>query len=44
MLRYNRFFRFVVAKRRGTLPEHMLVADEEPAATDAPGNPDASAH
>lgn len=36
--------RFVVAKRRGTLPEHMLVADEEPAATDAPGNPDASAH
>ena len=36
--------RFVVAKRRGTLPEHMLVADEEPAATDAPGNPGASAH
>lgn len=28
--------RFVVAKRRGTLPEHMLVADEEPAeASDA---------
>ncbi len=25
--------RFVVAKRRGTLPEHMLVADEEPAET-----------
>ena len=36
--------RFVVAKRRGTLPEHMLVADEEPAATDAPGKPGASAH
>ena len=43
--------RFVVAKRRGTLPEHMLVADEEPAgATEtsetsgAPGNPGASAH
>jgi len=37
--------RFVVAKRRGTLPEHMLVADEEPAETsDAPGNPGASAH
>lgn len=36
--------RFVVAKRRGTLPEHMLVADEEPAATDAPGNPGTSAH
>lgn len=25
--------RFAVAKRRGTLPEHMLVADEEPAET-----------
>ena len=36
--------RFVVAKRRGTLPEHMLVADEEPAEADAPGNPGASAH
>ena len=43
--------RFVVAKRRGTLPEHMLVADEEPAGasetsetSDAPGNPGASAH
>ena len=40
--------RFVVAKRRGTLPEHMLVADEDPAETaepsDAPGNPGASAH
>ena len=43
--------RFVVAKRRGTLPEHMLVADEEPAgATEtsetsgAPGNPGASTH
>ena len=36
--------RFVVAKRRGTLPEHMLVADEDPAATDAPGNPGTSAH
>ena len=40
--------RFVVAKRRGTLPEHMLVADEEPAETSetsgAPGNPGASAH
>lgn len=36
--------RFVVAKRRGTLPEHMLVADEEPAATDAPGKPGASTH
>lgn len=41
--------RFVVAKRRGTLPEHMLVADEEPAGaaetsetsetSGAPGNP-----
>ena len=36
--------RFVVAKRRGTLPEHMLVADEERAEADAPGNPGASAH
>ena len=36
--------RFVVAKRRGTLPEHMLVADEEPAATDTPGKPGASTH
>lgn len=40
--------RFVVAKRRGTLPEHMLVADEEPAETSetsgAPGNPGTSAH
>lgn len=40
--------RFVVAKRRGTLPEHMLVADEEPAETsetsDAAGHPGASAH
>ena len=39
--------RFVVAKRRGTLPEHMLVADEEPAETaetsGAPGHPGASA-
>lgn len=36
--------RFVVAKRRGTLPEHMLVADEEPAETsDAPGHPGDSA-
>ena len=36
--------RFVVAKRRDTLPEHMLVADEEPAETDAPGHPGASTH
>ena len=36
--------RFVVAKRRGTLPEHMLVADEEPAEADTPGHPGASAH
>lgn len=37
--------RFVVAKRRGTLPEHMLVADEQPAdASDAPGHPGASTH
>ena len=36
--------RFVVAKRRGTLPEHMLVADEDPAETDAPGHPGASTH
>lgn len=37
--------RFVVAKRRGTLPEHMLVADEEPAETsDTSGKPGASAH
>ncbi len=36
--------RFVVAKRRGTLPEHMLVADEEPAEADAPGHPGTSAH
>lgn len=43
--------RFVVAKRRGTLPEHMLVADEDPAGasetaetSDAPGAPGASAH
>lgn len=46
--------RFVVAKRRGTLPEHMLVADEEPAGaagaaetsetSDAAGHPGASAH
>ena len=36
--------RFVVAKRRGTLPEHMLVADEEPAeASEAPGHPGDSA-
>lgn len=36
--------RFVVTKRRGTLPEHMLVADEEPAETsDAPGHPGDSA-
>ena len=27
--------RFVVAKRRGTLPEHMLVADEENSETSA---------
>lgn len=40
--------RFAVAKRRGTLPEHMLVADEEPAETSdtsgVPGHPGASAH
>ena len=46
--------RFVVAKRRGTLPEHMLVADEEPAGasetaetaetSDAAGHPGASTH
>ena len=40
--------RFVVAKRRGTLPEHMLVADEDPAETaetsGAPGHPGDSAH
>ena len=43
--------RFVVAKRRGTLPEHMLVADEDPAeaaetaeTSDAPGHPGTSAH
>lgn len=40
--------RFVVAKRRGTLPEHMLVADEDPAeaseTSGAPGHPGASAH
>ena len=36
--------RFVVAKRRGTLPEHMLVADEDPAEADTPGHPGASAH
>ena len=40
--------RFVVAKRRGTLPEHMLVADEDPAETaeaaDTPAHPGASAH
>lgn len=40
--------RFAVAKRRGTLPEHMLVADEDPAETsetsDAAGHPGASAH
>ena len=36
--------RFVVAKRRGTLPEHMLVADEEPVEADAPGHPGASEH
>lgn len=43
--------RFVVAKRRGTLPEHMLVADEEPAGaseasetSSAPNHPGASAH
>ena len=36
--------RFVVAKRRGTLPEHMLVADEEPAVADAHCHPGASAH
>ena len=40
--------RFVVAKRRGTLPEHMLVADEDPAETaeaaDTPAHPSDSAH
>ena len=46
--------RFVVAKRRGTLPEHMLVADEDPAeateasgateTSSAPGHPGDSAH
>ena len=40
--------RFVVAKRRGTLPEHMLVADEESAETaeaaDTPAHPGDSAH
>ena len=46
--------RFVVAKRRGTLPEHMLVADEEPAeasetaetseTSGAPGHPGAAKH
>ena len=40
--------RFVVAKRRGTLPEHMLVADEDPAETaeaaDTPAHPGDSAH
>lgn len=43
--------RFVVAKRRGTLPEHMLVADEDPAeaaetaeTADAPGHPGAPTH
>lgn len=37
--------RFVVAKRRGTLPEHMLVADEEPAeTTEAAETSDASKH
>lgn len=36
--------RFVVQKRRGTLPEHMLVADEEPAEADAPGDSGASTH
>lgn len=43
--------RFMVQKRRGTLPEHMLVADEEPAeaaetaeTSDAPGHPGTSAH
>lgn len=46
--------RFVVAKRRGTLPEHMLVADEEPAeasetaetseTSGAPGHPGGSTH
>lgn len=38
--------RFVVAKRRGTLPEHMLVADEEPTeaseTSGAPGHPGTS--
>ena len=40
--------RFVVAKRRSTLPEHMLVADEDPAETaeaaDTPAHPSDSAH
>lgn len=37
--------RFVVAKRRGTLPEHMLVADEEPAgAAETSETSDASKH
>lgn len=37
--------RFAVAKRRGTLPEHMLVADEEPAETAEPSETsDASKH
>ncbi len=43
--------RFAVAKRRGTLPEHMLVADENPAGaseasetSSAPDHPGASAH
>ena len=40
--------RFVVAKRRGTLPENMLVADEDPAETaeaaDTPAHPGDSAH
>lgn len=34
--------RFAVAKRRGTLPEHMLVADEDPAETSETS--DASKH
>ena len=36
--------RFVVAKRRSTLPEHMLVADEEPAEAGVPGHPAPPTH
>lgn len=36
--------RFVVAKHRSTLPEHMLVADEEPAEAGVPGHPGAPTH